>query len=153
MNVMITVLTYLKVVVPLIWVGFIAAISFMEAWLKFRAPGVTLVTGLSIGNVVFGALNRVEIVLALLILAAILMQPFRWTEQLPYTLTVLLLIIQSVWLLPALSSRITIYAEGGTPPPSNLHQVFVGLEVIKTAALLYYGIKQLSTWRILTPSH
>jgi hypothetical protein len=146
-------LSYLNIVAPFIWVGFVAAISFMEAWLKFRAPGVTLVTGLSIGNVVFGALNRVEIILALLILAAIVMQPFRWTEQLPYILTVLLLIIQSVWLLPALSSRIAIYAEGGIPAPSNLHHVFVGLEAIKTAALLYYGIKQLSTWKILTPSH
>ena len=24
-----------------VWLGFVGAISFMEAWLKFRAPGVT----------------------------------------------------------------------------------------------------------------
>lgn len=32
----------------LVWSGCIVAISFMESWLKFRAPGVTLPTGLSI---------------------------------------------------------------------------------------------------------
>lgn len=42
------------------WVGLVCAISFMEAWLKFQAPGVTLTIGLSIGMKVFTALNRVE---------------------------------------------------------------------------------------------
>ncbi len=44
-----------------VWAGFIAAISFMESWLKFRAPNVTItVGGLSIGKLVFSALNKVE---------------------------------------------------------------------------------------------
>lgn len=47
-----------------VWVGFVCAISFMEAWLKFRAEGVTLPIGLGIGRLVFQALNRVEWVLA-----------------------------------------------------------------------------------------
>jgi hypothetical protein len=42
------------------WAGFVCSISFMEAWLKFRAPGVTLPVGLSIGKLVFTALNRME---------------------------------------------------------------------------------------------
>jgi hypothetical protein len=36
-------------------IGFLGAISFMEAWLKFKAPGVTL--PISIGRLVFSALN------------------------------------------------------------------------------------------------
>ena len=36
-----------------LWIGFVSAISFMEAWLKFRAPGVTLTLGLGIGRLVF----------------------------------------------------------------------------------------------------
>jgi uncharacterized membrane protein (DUF485 family) len=35
-------------------IGFVGAISFMEAWIKFRAPGVTLSIGLGIGKLVFG---------------------------------------------------------------------------------------------------
>ena len=48
-----------------IWLGFVGAISFMEAWIKFQAPGVTLPVGLGIGRLVFAALNKVEWVLLL----------------------------------------------------------------------------------------
>ena len=36
-----------------LWIGFVCAISFMEAWLKFRAPGVNLQIGLGIGRLNF----------------------------------------------------------------------------------------------------
>ena len=36
--------------VSFIWLGFVGAISFMEAWLKFCAPGVTRPIGLGIGK-------------------------------------------------------------------------------------------------------
>ena len=42
------------------WAGSVFSISFMESWLKFRAEGVTLPIGLSIGRKVFKALNRME---------------------------------------------------------------------------------------------
>lgn len=48
-----------------VWLGFVCAISFMEAWLKFRAPGITLPLGLGIGRLVFAALNKVEWILAI----------------------------------------------------------------------------------------
>ena len=47
-----------------VWLGMVLAISFLEAPLKFRAPGITLALGLGIGRLVFAALNRVEVVLA-----------------------------------------------------------------------------------------
>jgi len=47
----------LIIAITFIWIGFIGAISFMEAWLKFQAPGVTTELGLSIGQLVFKALN------------------------------------------------------------------------------------------------
>ncbi|MER2093219.1 MAG: hypothetical protein ABS918_10760, partial [Saccharopolyspora rectivirgula] len=46
------------------WLGMVLAISFLEAPLKFRAPGVTTRIGLGIGRLVFRALNAVEVVLA-----------------------------------------------------------------------------------------
>lgn len=51
-----------------IWIGLISAISFMEAWLKFRASGITLPLGLGIGQLVFNALNKVEWTLAIIIM-------------------------------------------------------------------------------------
>ena len=41
-----------------VWLGMVLAISFIEAPLKFRAPGVTLPIGLGIGRLVFRALTR-----------------------------------------------------------------------------------------------
>lgn len=46
-----------------LWLGMVLAISFLEAPLKFRAPGVTIPIGLGIGRMVFRALNRAEIAL------------------------------------------------------------------------------------------
>jgi hypothetical protein len=46
------------------WLGMVLAISFLEAPLKFRAPGVTIPIGLGIGRLVFRALNAVEAGLA-----------------------------------------------------------------------------------------
>jgi hypothetical protein len=46
--------------VVFVWPGMVLAISFLEAPLKLRAPGVTLAIGLGIGRLVFRALNLVE---------------------------------------------------------------------------------------------
>lgn len=45
-----------------VWLGMVLAISFLEAPLKFRAPGVTLPVGLGIGRLVFRALNAADVV-------------------------------------------------------------------------------------------
>ena len=54
-----------------VWLGLVLAISFLEAPLKFRAPGVTLQIGVGIGRLVFRALNTVEALLAVGILIAL----------------------------------------------------------------------------------
>ena len=43
--------------VTFVWLGMVLAISFIEAPLKFTAPGVDLRIGLGIGRIVFRALN------------------------------------------------------------------------------------------------
>jgi hypothetical protein len=57
--------------VTFVWLGMVLAISFLEAPLKFRAPGVTIPIGLGIGRLVFRALNLVETVLAVVVIAAV----------------------------------------------------------------------------------
>ena len=42
-----------SVAVTFLWLGMVLAISFLEAPLKFRAPGVTVPIGLGIGRLVF----------------------------------------------------------------------------------------------------
>ncbi|HQO86046.1 MAG TPA: hypothetical protein PKX84_00190, partial [Bacteroidia bacterium] len=61
---MIVVYLPIALIASTLWIGFVSAISFMEAWLKFRAPGITIPLGLGIGRLVFNVLNKIEWVLA-----------------------------------------------------------------------------------------
>ena len=47
----------LRLLLPAFLIGAIVAISFLEAPLKFQAPGITIPLGLGIGRLVFTALN------------------------------------------------------------------------------------------------
>jgi len=146
---MIRELRLVKIVVPLVWVGFVAAISFMEAWLKFTAPGVTLTVGLSIGKIVFGALNRVEIFFSALLAVVLMAQrKVSWSAEPFYFVPASIVVVQSLWMLPFLSERVAIYQSGQVPPPSDMHMYFIVLEVIKVVCLLLYGLKQLTEWKM-----
>src|SRR5580698_8904874 len=63
------------VAVTFVWLGMVLAISFLEAPLKFRAPGVTVRIGLGIGRLVFRALNTVEVGFAVVVLVATVASP------------------------------------------------------------------------------
>lgn len=125
-----------------LWIGFVCAISFMEAWLKFRAPGITLPLGLGIGRLVFAALNKVEWVFALVIVVNMIWNIsdiFKW-QNLLFAIPLILLLLQTFWLLPALDARAEMHIQGQLVPPSNLHFYYVGMEVIKVIALTIFGI-------------
>lgn len=124
-----------------VWIGFIGAISFMEAWLKFRAPGVTLPIGLGIGRLVFAALNKVEWVLLLTtFISFIPLKNILRTAKLTLLVGAMILIIQTIWLLPKLDARAELYITGAPIPPSNLHLYYVVAEGVKMIALIFLGI-------------
>lgn len=124
-----------------VWIGFVGAISFMEAWLKFQAPGITLSLGLGIGRLVFNALNKVEWILAAAILLSLLLTRAKLLRagNLALVIPVLLLLLQTYWLLPALDTRAELQIGGKQLPPSNLHIYYVGMEVIKVTGLFIFG--------------
>lgn len=127
------------------WIGFVGAISFMESWMKFRAPGISIPLGLGIGRIVFSALNKVEWTMAFIILLNILMaKSGRSPFAIYFLIPVLLLLLQTIWLLPALDLRAQLQIDGASIPPSNLHWYYVGMEVIKTGCLFLFGISLLS---------
>lgn len=59
-----------RIVLPAVWIGLIIGISFIEAPLKFQAPGITIPLGLGIGRLVFTAMNIVAGVLLILLTIA-----------------------------------------------------------------------------------
>ena len=131
----------ISVITVFLWVGFVCSISFMEAWLKFRAPGITLPLGLGIGRLVFGTLNKVELVFALVLLIQLI--PYERAlspNSIIYIIVISLLATQSLWILPALDARAEMYIQNIIPPPSNLHFYYVGADFIKVVCLSIYGI-------------
>ena len=126
-----------------VWIGFVCAISFMEAWLKFRAPGINLPLGLGIGRLVFNALNKVEIVLAVAILINLLFskQPYTEWPNLLFLLALGIVAVQTFYLLPALDQRAETIIRGIEVAPSRLHFYYVGAEFIKVISLVIFGIK------------
>lgn len=126
-----------------LWLGFVLSISFMEAWLKFQAPGISVPLGLGIGKLVFGALNLMEWVFTAIVAANFFLGSNKSLEKpkMLFLIPVLLLLVQSIWLLPALDVRATALIAGQEIAESNLHYFYVGCEIIKVVALFLLGIK------------
>lgn len=124
------------------WVGFVSAISFMEAWLKFQAPGVTLPIGLNIGRLVFNTLNKVEWVLALIALA-FLYAGGELTNKtaLLLLIPIFVLLLQTFWLMPIMDTRAAMQIAGTDVGHSSLHFYYVGGELLKVIALVVFGLK------------
>lgn len=134
----------LKIGTVFIWVGFVGAISFMEAWLKFQAPGIDLPLGLGIGRLVFKALNTVEITCAMVIILTLIylrIQQVRLHLPWRFLIVVLILTLQTIWLLPALDARADLIINQQPVPDSKLHLLFVVLEIIKVLGLIFYGME------------
>jgi len=124
-----------------LWMGFVLAISFLEAWLKFQAPGITIPLGLGIGRLVFFALNKTEWFFAVLIL---LMQikSGNWKQiRMEWSALLIILLLQTFWLLPLLDVRAEKVIQMVEIEPSNLHYYYVALEMIKVLILFVFGKK------------
>lgn len=132
----------ISLICTFLWIGFVCAISFMEAWLKFKAPGITLPLGLGIGRLVFNVLNKVEWVFAITIIGNIIFSKSQFLsfQNLLYLIPLLLLIVQSVWVLPMLDARAELHIQNQMVPPSNLHFYYVGMEAVKVICLTIFGI-------------
>ncbi len=124
------------------WAGFVCSISFMEAWLKFRAPGVTLPVGLSIGKKIFTALNRVEWVFLLLLAASLpgILDHISGGPLILLGIVPALLLIQTFLLLPPMTKRIDRIVGGETLGKSLLHVYFGVAELLKVGMLIYLGL-------------
>jgi hypothetical protein len=53
---------------------------------------------------------------------------------------IIILILQTTWLLPALDTRAMLHIENKPVPHSNLHFLFVGGEVLKVAGLFVIAV-------------
>ena len=122
-----------------VWLGMVLAISFLEAPLKFRAPGVTLAIGLGIGRLVFRALNIAEAVLAVTVVVA-MVGGYRRSAMIASGIAVAALVAQVAVVRPLLHRRTAAVLRGDTGQRSRAHLGYVGLEVVKVVALPVAGV-------------
>lgn len=126
-----------------VWLGMVAAISFLEAPLKFRAPGITIPLGLGIGRLVFRALNICEVVLAAVALVGAVLGHAPTPAMVALGVAVAALGAQVLGVRPALARRsdaVLADARVAESGRSRAHLAYVGFEAAKVAALLVSGV-------------
>jgi hypothetical protein len=129
----------------LLWLGMVLAISFLEAPLKFRTPGLDLRTGLAMGRIVFRALNAAEIVWAAVVAAALIAHPPPSTAGTVAAVTALVVLaVQLCGVRPRLARHSERVLAGADEPRSGAHHVYIGLEFVKVFALAALGVALLS---------
>lgn len=130
----------LTLVLPALWIGLTVAISFIEAPLKFQAPGITIPLGLGIGRLVFLALNIAEGVVLLALLAAALI-PAR-TRAAGLQLWSLLLLagmyLAKVFVVrPPLNARTAEVLAGADPGGSSVwHYIYIAADMTQLVLLV-----------------
>ncbi|MDX6545635.1 MAG: hypothetical protein QOG02_1409 [Gaiellales bacterium] len=112
----------IAVAVAFVWLGMVLAISFLEAPLKFRA------------------LNTVELGLAIVILALTVAGPMPTRIVIAFGVAFAALAVQLIAVRPRLTRRSDMVLAGSDAPRSRGHYAYVGLEVVKAAALIVAGI-------------
>jgi hypothetical protein len=131
----------LLAIASLLWAGMLLGVSFLEAWVKFRAPTPTLPIGLDVGRQVFRALNLAELFWA--VIGAACLTSSRWfgtAPTLPFSAAFLTLVLQVLWLRPVLDRRVEAILSGGTPPRSPLHLLYIAGECVKVISLILAGL-------------
>jgi len=135
-------------IITFLWLGFVLAISFMEAWVKFRAD-IDRATALDVGRHVFAALNMVERLFAVLTLIYIF---YYYTQKSLVFMGIAILTIvmgQSGYLLPRLNEHAVLIMQGMEPPKDEAHKIYVFMEVAKVFLLSLMGWKQIQLFRKL----
>ncbi|MEU6427999.1 hypothetical protein ABZ860_19085 [Microbispora sp. NPDC046973] len=124
-----------------VWLGMVLAISFLEAPLKFRAPGVTIPIGLGIGRLVFRALNAAEAVLAVVVIVAVATGSPGTAAVALTAVAAAVLVIQIAAVRPPLNRRSDRVLSGEDPARhrSRAHLYYVALEVVKVLTLAALG--------------
>jgi uncharacterized paraquat-inducible protein A len=123
------------------WLGMVLAISFLEAPLKFRAPGITVPLGVGIGRLVFRALNLAEGVLAVVLLVCAVLHP----ALLPIAVALVVVLAAGALLLrPRMDRRVRAGETADGMPRHSLHLWYIGLEVLKVVLLLVAGVQALT---------
>lgn len=135
----------MMLILPAVWIGLIIGISFIEAPLKFTAPGITIPLGLGIGRRVFLAMNITEVGIGVVLLLALLsLWRSRRTDGVAYFgamrlytfVALALLLIKTAIIRPLLAVETDAVLAGTSEGGSPTHYYYIGVEAILFIALV-----------------
>ena len=127
------------------WFGMTAGVSLLATPARFSAPLITRPIAFDVTATVFTLLNKAEL-MALIVLLIVVRATGRAAQwwALCGVLT-LILIAQSAWLIPELTERAAMVAQGRPLPPSIAHAAYSTLELTKLALLFGAGVVALGS--------
>lgn len=131
-------------VLTILWIGFVLAISWMEAPLRFQPEQVSRTQALAIGRLVFHALNAVEISLAFgLGLFLLVGEP--QARRITWLTGILMVILasQTGLLFTVLDQRTQAILQGQDVPPAIYHGLYIGLDSVKLMLLILLAVWQI----------
>ena len=135
----------MMLIIPAVWTGLIIGISFIEAPLKFTAPGITIPLGLGIGRRVFLAMNIVEVVLGImLVIALVSMWRNHRDRPLPRFsgmrlwsfVAIGMLLLKTAIIRPLLAVHTDRVLDGTFEGGSSTHYYYIGVEAVLFVALI-----------------
>lgn len=124
-----------------VWFGLVLGVSLLATPIKFRAKSLTRPVALDVGRTTFHAFGKLEWVLSVA-LVVITFQVRDSLEPVDWFLIALVLVIvvgQTLWLIPRLDVRVAAVIAGEEVPRSRLHSLYAGAEFVKALALLLLG--------------
>lgn len=121
------------------WFGMTAGVSLLATPVKFTAPTLARAVALDVGRVTFALLNKAELVALILLLIVVRAsgRALKWWGI--CGALALIVLAQSIWLLPELTARAGMIVSGIEPPASHLHATYSILELSKLGLLLIAG--------------
>jgi hypothetical protein len=118
-----------------LWLGLILGVSFLATPVKFRVRSLERAVALEVGHATFKLFNRIEwITLAALVIATLLLGA-SISLHVEVAAIILVLLLQTFWLRPALGHRTAAIIAGQSPSVSAHHIFYITGELAKCALL------------------
>lgn len=128
----------ITLILTFVWSGLL-----LGAPLEFQTPNITTKLELGIGKLIFFALNKVELIIAIIIIIGLYkIKPSKIIQYI-FSIIIGILLLQLLYFLPALNQRAEAIIVGEFLPPSYHHHhiAYIILEALKGVLLLFGGIK------------
>jgi hypothetical protein len=125
--------------IALLWAGVLLGSSFLATPAKFLAPSLSMQDALEVGKVTFSVLSWVEYGLLLSLLLSLWPLKGKLITIVLFSGILLLFASQQTYLLPLLDARTNQVLQGQSPGSSNLHIIYIFVELLKVFTLIAFS--------------